>query len=219
MSCLGCGVGGFDVDNFVKIVYEIFINNNLNSANLSFADLSSTDLNSANLKYANLHFADLRSADLSSANLHFANLRSADLNSANLYFVDLRSTDLNSANLENIKTNEETVGISSICPEEGAFIGWKKAVNNTIIKLKIPANAMRSSATTRKCRCSKAKVLEIWSSEGNEVEEAYSNYDSSFLYKKGETVKVDNFDKNRWKECSTGIHFFMTKGEAFQYDL
>ena len=35
--------------------------------------------------------------------------------------------------------------------------------------------------------------------------------------KVGEIVKVDNFDKDRWNECSPGIHFFMTRDEAVRY--
>ena len=33
----------------------------------------------------------------------------------------------------------------------------------------------------------------------------------------GDIVRVDNFDKNRWNECSTGIHFFITRQEAVDY--
>lgn len=36
-------------------------------------------------------------------------------------------------------------------------------------------------------------------------------------YHVGEIVRVDNFDDNRWRECSTGIHFFMTRDEAVRY--
>jgi hypothetical protein len=59
----------------------------LGSANLSYANLSSTDLSYTDLSFANLRFADLRSADLSFANLRFADLRSADLRSADLSFA------------------------------------------------------------------------------------------------------------------------------------
>lgn len=61
--------------------------------------------------------------------------------------------------------------IPMACPENGEFIGYKKALvndgNNTyasvvIVKLKIPAKAKRSSALGRKCRCSEAKVVAIY---------------------------------------------------------
>lgn len=46
---------------------------------------------------------------------------------------------------------------------------------------------------------------------------AYSSYDTDFTYKKGETVHVEDFDTNRWKECAPGIHFFITRIEAVEY--
>ena len=38
-----------------------------------------------------------------------------------------------------------------------------------------------------------------------------------FRVKTGETVEVPDFDENRWNECSTGIHFFITRQEAVNY--
>ena len=101
----------------------------------------------------------------------------------------------------------------------GEFIAYKKAANNTIVKLKIPKDAKRSSATTRKCRCDKAIVLAIEYIDGRQYESksVRSNYDKSFIYTVGEEVSVPDFDENRWNECSTGIHFFITRQEAVQY--
>lgn len=39
------------------------------------------------------------------------------------------------------------------------------------------------------------------------------------MYEVGKTVSVDDFDENRWHECSTGIHFFITREEAVRYIL
>ena len=103
------------------------------------------------------------------------------------------------------------------CPEEGAFIGWKSA-HNQIVKLEICSDALRSSTTSRKCRCSSAKVLAIENIDGSKYGDVIaSNYDPSFLYKVGEIVKVENFDTNRWNECAPGIHFFLTREEAVKY--
>ena len=46
-----------------------------------------------------------------------------------------------------------------------------------------------------------------------------SDYDRDFIYKVGEVVEVKDFDENRWEECSTGIHFFMTRDEAVKYQI
>ena len=105
-----------------------------------------------------------------------------------------------------------------VCPEEDEFIGWKKA-SNKIIKLKIPKDALRSSATSRKCRCNKAKVLEIYNLDGTVAEEreVRSDYNKDFIYTVGKTVKVKDFDTDRWNECSIGIHFFINRQEAINY--
>ncbi len=112
-----------------------------------------------------------------------------------------------------IIVNELTAMFHPVCPTEGSFVGYKKCRYNVIVKLLIPEDAKRSSATTRKCRCDKALVLETIGSK----EKAISRYDETFVYKVGETVSVDDFDHDRWNECSTGIHFFMTREEAEAY--
>ena len=188
---------------------------NLSYANLRSANLSYSDLRGANLSYSDLSGANLRGADLSGANLSYANLRSAnlysaDLSGANLYSADLRDADLSGA--------EEVPYIPMVCPEEGDFIGWKKA-RGKIVKLRIPEDALRSSATTRKCRCNKSEVVEIYNIDGTIADERIvsSNYDSRFTYEVGKTVEVQDFDTNRWNECTRGIHFFINRQEAINY--
>lgn len=106
-----------------------------------------------------------------------------------------------------------------VCQEKGSFIGYKKCRNNLIVELEIPEDAYRCSATSKKCRCSKAKVLSITNLDGSEStsDVAVSKHDSSFVYRIGETVEVTDFDQNRWNECSTGIHFFMNREDAVKY--
>ena len=181
-------------------------------ADLCGADLRDADLRGANLCGANLCGADLCGAYLCGADLYDANLRGADLRDADLCGADLRG-----ANLRGFRYNEQTAYYAMQCPEKGAYIGYKKA-EGKIVELEIQADAKRSSATTRKCRASKAKVLSITSIDGKEhFEEARSNYDQSFAYKVGGTVEVKDFDENRWNECSTGIHHFITREEAAMY--
>jgi hypothetical protein len=105
------------------------------------------------------------------------------------------------------------------CPEKGSFTAFKKVRGNYIVELEIPADAIRCSATSRKCRCSKAKVISITNIDGSPstVDIVYSQHDSTFSYKVGDVVKVDDFDPNRWHECAPGIHFFITRQEAVDY--
>ena len=190
---------------------------NLEYANLINANLECVNLYNANLEYANLKCTNLKGADLRRVVLRRADLRRADLRNANLRGANLYDADLRNANLEDIKINIDTIGYNLSCPEEGSFIGYKKS-RRCIVKLLIPEDAKRSNATTFKCRCDKAKVLDIEDIDtGEKVKEVSSNYDLNFIYKVGEIVAVENFDENRWNECAPGIHFFMNKENALNY--
>ena len=192
---------------------------NLSGADLSEADLSGADLSRANLIEANLSGADLSEADLIEADLIGANLIEADLSEADLSRANLIEANLIGANLIGAIYSENTAFLAMACPETGSFVGYKICQDSKIVKLLITEDAKRSSATTRKCRASKAKVLEITNIKNTEkYEEAVSRYDSNFVYKVGETIEVADFDENRWNECSPGIHFFITRDEAVQYD-
>lgn len=132
----------------------------------------------------------------------------ADLRGADLRGADLREADLREA--KNIPF------IPLVCPSDGSFTAWKKCQGSIIVKLLIPEDAKRSSATTRKCRASKAVVLEIQDVEGNKIDAVAYGKDG-FEYKVGETVYPDSFDEDRWNECSHGIHFFINRQEAVDY--
>ena len=176
---------------------------------------------------ADLRGADLCDASLSHIDLRSADLRGADLRGANLWSANLRSADLSYADLSGANHVKLSIAKTSILPDEGDIIGWKKAyVDDTmpprpvIVKLLIPADAQRSNATGRKCRASKARVLDLQDKQGNSLPPdttAYSGHDTDFTYKKGETIHVEDFDTNRWNECAPGIHFFITRIEAVEY--
>lgn len=189
-------------------------------ANLSVQNFRGATFYGANLSGADLRGALLYGADLRRADLRLANLSGADLRGASFYGADLRGAMLYGANLHkaNLSGAENIPFIPMVCPEEGSFIGYKKA-RDYIVKLEILADAKRSSATTRKCRCNKARVISITKLDGSEtvVFEIPSSWDSSFIYKIGEIVSVDDFDDDRWNECSTGIHFFINRQEAVDY--
>ena len=44
-----------------------------------------------------------------------------------------------------------------------------------------------------------------------------SDFNYEEFYGDGEGIEVNNFDTNRWNECSTGIHHFITRKEAAKY--
>ena len=188
---------------------------NLSGANLIGVDLCGVDLRGANLCYANLH-----GADLSGTNLRGSNLIDADLTGSTLHYSNLTDANLRGANLRDANLAGATYAGTALnlqCPVEGSFIAWKKLAGGSIAKLLIPADAKRSSATTRKCRASKAVVLAIYNKGGEEVSEGKSEYDHDFIYQVSETVYPDKWDESRWEECSNGIHFFVTREEAEEY--
>ena len=199
----------------------------LRGADLHGADLRGADLSDANLSGADLHDAYLHDANLRYANLRYANLNCACLHGADLSHAELRGADLSGADLSDANHVQLSIAKTSILPDECDIIGWKKAyVDDTmppkpvIVKLLIPADAQRSNATGRKCRASKARVLDLQDKQGNSLPPdttAHSGYDTDFTYKKGETIHVEDFDTNRWNECAPGIHFFITRIEAAEY--
>ncbi|MFQ9545355.1 MAG: DUF5758 domain-containing protein [Clostridium sp.] len=218
-----------------------FYNCNMNGMRISYCDMSYAGFYSSNMKrifFENCNFFN--------ETFYENNLREACFLRCRLINIELRSSNFSRAKikdceLKNIATDSGTSFYSLQCPEEGAFIGFKKAVvfvsdvisenyivtnmnvwtpQPVIVKLQITEDSLRSSATSRKCRCSKAKVLSISYLDGTECPEgtiAYSQYDSDFIYKIGDILEIKNFDENRWEECSTGIHFFITREEAVNY--
>lgn len=215
----------------------------LSGLSFSYADMRLADFDgsvihrsrfiSANLKRTSFVNADLNDSNFSGASLEFADFKGADMTdcvfkNATLYNADFR-----------LAKNPPYVPIA--CPETGSFIAYKKAivqtlnterianpVNNVIfgywsevviVTLEIPEDAKRSSATSRKCRCDKANVIDIRSIDGTEqfLEARSALYEPGLTYRIGETVSVDDFDEDRWNECSTGIHFFINRQEAVDY--
>ena len=218
--------GTLEGDNIESILKEHGFHC-LHGAYLRHADLRHASLHGAYLMHADLRDADLCDADLCDADLCDADLYRADLRGADLHGADLRGADLYGADLHRAYDVKLSIAKISILPDEGDIIGWKKAWTDNempptpvIVKLLIPADAQRSNATGRKCRASTARVLDLQDKQGNSLPPdttAYSGYDTDFTYKKGETVHVENFDTNRWNECATGIHFFITRIEAVEY--
>ena len=173
----------------------------------------------ANLSEADLRWADLSGANLSGADLCLANLSGANLCWANLSGADLRWANLSGANLSGVQHIESAQNLfyPLTCPEKGEYTAFKKA-GGKIVELRIPADAKRLSATGRKCRANKAVVVSITELDGTPAgNEVCSDYDSSFVYRVGETVEVQNFDENRWNECAPGIHHYITREEAMKH--
>ena len=160
--------------------------------------------------------ADLGGAELGGADLGGAELGGAYLRGANLIGADLRGANLRGA--------KYIPFIPMDCPTDGDFIGWKKVNYGEkyyLVKLMVPADAKRCSSTGRKCRCSKALVLDISllvdGKEAGKEKNVINNRYVPTLYEVGKVVEPDSFDENRFRECSHGIHFFIDRQEAINY--
>ena len=193
----------------------------LSGADLRYATLSDADLRYATLTDANLTMADLSGADLTGANLTGANLTGAnltrvdltgaDLRRANLTEADLRRANLRRANLTNTIIDEKEQCRKGVVLTE-PMTGYKKAYGGKIITLEIPIGAKVFSINNNKRRANKAKVIDM---QGET--ELSSWYNTDFKYHVGDEIEITNFDERYSVECSTGIHFFLTREEAEEY--
>ena len=193
----------------------------LTGANLSGANLSGANLSKAHLTGAHLTGADLSKADLSEANLSKADLFGANLYEANLSWANLFGAGLAGAlNIDTLSWNSNTEFYPLQCPETGTYTAYKKA-NNLIVELEIPYDALRSSATSRKCRASKARVISITDLAGHPAGDRVLSdyaYSPKIEYIVGQTIEIPNFDTNRWHECAPGIHHYITREEAVKHE-
>lgn len=211
------------LDN-VSLPKSHFYKANFTRSSFHHSDLSESFISDSFFTNADLYEANLRGATLLNVDLRHACLVGADLSHARISSnTDFRGANLARAKLEGIDV--DTL-IPQCCPSNGEFIAWKKAfyikdwdLISVIVKLLIPEDARRSSATGRKCRASKAVCLAIENVDGSPspYPRAHSTYDSSFVYEVGKMCTVDNFCEDRFNECAPGIHFFITRQEAVNY--
>lgn len=177
------------------------------------ANMAGTSVRNACLDGCSLQNVDFTNAELCLACMRGANMSGCNISGANLYGAILEN-----ANLTNIKDDENTKWFRMCCPETGPMVGYKKCCEERIVQLLIPAEAKRNSATIPGCRCDKAKVLSIKNlDETEEYDEAYSLVDDNFVYRRGEWVKVENFNEDRWFISTTGIHFCLTREDAVKF--
>ena len=228
---------------FEDIIFKNVCLNKIKFINCKFENCMISDSNLEETKFSNVSFEDVGFAGNDMRKICYFNsqLKSVKMDKCVMFENDFAGTSFEDVTIYDSNLNDSNVRKSNFnnihlignsgtllnCPEEGSFIGFKGLCskdrrNLLICKLEIPMDAKRSSAFGRKCRCSKAKVLEILAMDDEynftiPVEKGFSLHESGFEYKVGEMVYPDRFDDNRWDECSNGIHFFITKQEAIDY--
>ncbi|MDR1017813.1 MAG: pentapeptide repeat-containing protein [Lachnospiraceae bacterium] len=198
---------GLDFSN-QNLEYSSFWNCNLEGANFSRAFLKHGCFTGSNLKNCNFRNANLVEADL----------RRIDISGSDFTDADMRFTALEGADMSNIIVTDGTNGMHMLCPEEGAFIGWKVCFDYRIVMLLVPADAKRRNGTSLEIRVDKAKVMTITSVDYKEnFDEAMSYVDQDFFYKKGQWVFANNFDDRRFVDSAGGIHIWMDRQAAVDY--
>lgn len=192
---------------------------NLRGFYLAGIDLRQARFDGSDLSFANLHRAKLAGASFKNCKLVSTVFYSADLSGADLRCAFVENADFYHANLNDVLVDDGTTYFNMACPETGSYIGWKAVRGDLIAKLEIPEDALRCSATSKVCRASKAKCLELQQLNGDEtdISEARSLYYPEFIYRVGETVEVDDFDEDRWIELTTGIHHYVSRYDAVDY--
>lgn len=204
---------------FKDMVLDGFV---IENKNLSWASFENMSFRNAVFKDCILDSCKFKNVDFAGAKFKNVSLKSADLVGSNLTDVvaenvNFYSANLNEANLTGIQVDETSQYFRNLCPE-GYFLGYKCCLNYRIVKLLIPKDAKRCSATGDECRCEKAKVLEIANIERTKFyKEATSFVDDEFVYRLGELIYADNYNDNRWLESSGGIHFYLSRERATRY--
>lgn len=213
----------------LNVQHSLFENLDLSGYDLTKINFAHSDFRNVCLAGANLEESSLYHTMFSpGCSLKGANLRNVNLSESLFRYCDFSYTNMEGANLycsnfeysdmTHIRVNKDTKYYEMRCPKEGAFLGYKRCLNESLVQLLIPADAKRSSATANSCRCSKAKVLSIKNFDNTrKLDMAWSVVDEDFVYRVGEYVEVDNFNEDRWMDSTTGIHFWMTREEAYNY--
>jgi hypothetical protein len=190
-----------------------FARANFEGANLSYADLSGANLSGANLHRAKIVGANFSGGVLSRCFAAFVNFNKCNLTACDLTQADLTQADMEGAVFGSDWESALAYARLKIIPE-GDIIGWKKLRGNYVAKLLIPADARRSNAFGRRCRAEFVKTLAIIDDCGNPISRGISKRDSKFEYRVGEITRADDWDEKWTRDCSHGIHFFITYQEA-----
>lgn len=186
----------------------------------------------------NFNYSDWSLTKVEFESFNVCGMRGASLRESTLVIYHARGSDffMSSSVASNISIDDHLdCGLELVCPESGEFTAYKRVdccntedaygrYTSAVAKLVIPASAKRSSAFSRKCRASEALVVGFYDLDGYPLSDAFINMHEfhsthryGFKYKLGEKVVPDSFDPDRWKECASGIHFFMTFKEAANY--
>lgn len=202
-------ISGWDIPENIDFEWSVFTNVSMTGTTFRKCNLNHVWFKECSTEGIRFLYCDVREA-----NFRWMNFRGAVFSGSNFHH-----TLFEYANTEDITDNEDTKFFRMVCPETGPFIAWKCCTELRVVQLLVPADAKRVSATAETCRCNKAKVLSIKSiDETKSYDWAQSTVDPDFYYEVGKWVEPANgFEENRWRDSSQGIHFFMERQQAVDY--
>lgn len=106
--------------------------------------------------------------------------------------------------------------IKQVFKTRKTMIVYKKLKDGLIATLELSKGQEFQCQLQSKCRTDKAKVIKIENCDGtHEYKKGYSQFNDTFEYVVGQIVRA-KYDTNI-NECSSGIHFFLTREEAKKY--
>ena len=190
--------------------------NHLEMKNTDFSgcDLSNCDFSWADFENCCFDGAILDGSSFEHGLMPHCSFKGASLRNVCLSAVNLRWSDFTDAHAEGANF---FMAVMEYTINDG-IVAYKKCFDMRLVQLLVPADARRVSPTSPWGRCDKAKVLSIWSFDGKErFTEATSLQTDNFVYPLGEWVEEPRFNPDRWLESAPGIHFWMTRQEAFDY--
>lgn len=220
-----------------------FIRKNLNGKYFQYKDFSETDFSNMNISYtifdncimSDAKFENTRFNSVSFYNCTFTTdadwldgsgfIKRFPIKEFNRYEIrycnDTRKQPFYSSGKYNIISS--VVGIKTREYLKTDFIGYKilgvKNFNKAVASLLIRPRNGTVIYKNDVCRCAQAVVLKIEGIDGRRYESGFSyrqpRYASCLTYTVGETVFPDCFDGSWDKVGSHGIHFCLTKKEAW----
>lgn len=203
----------------------IIINTNFKNTDLCFSKFRGAEIKGGtNFENAQLNSADLTAAELTACRLYHANMKNTILTSTKFTKCDMRDVNLkysykNCTKFKETKfsNNSFKYPIPTMCPEYGSFIAWTTKVDEYddfwFVKLQIPEDAKRLTTSDNTCRCSKAKIISIENLDGNiKVNSIYVEDDE--IWTVGDIIEVKDFNDNETDEGG-GIEFRITRNYEF----
>ena len=108
---------------------------------LNGVDFEGSSVENALFDGCGLRGANFRNAEMKTASFRYCDMRECNIEGANLFGAVLEF-----ANLEGIVSNEDTRWFRLHCPEEGAFLGYKKCVNDRMVLCNLAVEAGAKTA-------------------------------------------------------------------------